>query len=393
MMIYEASETDLFFNDEHQRFEREVRSFLEEELSEEELNDPEAHRNEHSDVIYRRLAEHGWLGMNIPVAYGGAGRGALDLAIFRDWTSYYRVPLGGYTAASRIGHAIHLLGTPEQQRKYLPGLVSGELLLCIGYTEPEAGSDLASLRTRATQDGERFIVNGQKIFTTAGHLADYVFLACRTDPSASKHRGISVLMVDLNSPGVRIDPIWTLGGWRLNTIFFDDVVVPKNELVGELHGGWSVVMTALDVERTGIQPIGLARRLVDDLDTLIGTEPRRLIMDPWEARRSTSQLRTEVTAARLLSYRLAAEQDTGAIDPSASAASKLLASEVYQRAAQFASDMVGGDMFIKRSADAVMKGQLEREYRYAPQSTVAAGTSEILRNVIARHGLGLPASA
>lgn len=386
-------ETSYYLDERQRRFEQEVREFLATEVTDEELHDPTALANEHSDVIYRKLAARGWLGMNIPTEYGGQGRGAVDLAIFRDWTSYYRVPLGGFTAASRIGHAIHLLGTPEQKRRYLPGLVSGELLLSIGYTEPGSGSDLASLRTRAQLLGEEFVVNGQKIFTTAGHLADHIFLACRTDPDAPKHRGISVLMVDLTSLGVNIRPLWTLGGWRLNIIFFDEVRVPRENLVGELHGGWSVIRTALDVERTGIQPVALARRLVDDLVALARTVPERLALDRAETLRECARLRAEVTAARLLAYQQAAEQDAGTIDPTASAASKLAGSEVYQRAARFASLAVGGDAFVTEPAYAPTAGRIEREYRYAPQSTIAAGTSEVLRNVIAKTGLGLGAAA
>lgn len=391
------SEVALLLDDEQRAFAQEVRSFLREEITETELHDPEALANEHSDAIYQKLARRGWLGMNIPTEYGGQGRGAVDLAIFRDWTSYFRVPIGGFTAASRIGHAIHLLGTNEQKARYLPGLVRGELLLCIGYTEPGSGSDLASLQTRAARQDDTFVISGQKIFTTAGHLADHIFLACRTDPDAAQHRGVSVIMVDLRSAGVSIAPIWTLGGWRLNTIFFDDVVVPQTNLIGGLNRGWSVVRTALDVERTGIQPVGLARRLVDDLLHVVERDPKRLSLDPAEARRHCLELRAQVVAARLLAYRQAVEQDAGRIDASTSAASKLLGSEVYQRAARAASLVLGGPMFAidqepATDATSATITHLEREYRYAPQSTVAAGTSEIMRNVIAKSGLGLPAS-
>jgi alkylation response protein AidB-like acyl-CoA dehydrogenase len=328
-------------------FERDVQRFVREEVSEDELLSPQAHADEHSSVIYGKLARRGWLGMNIPELYGGQGRGAVDLTIFRDWTAYYRLPIGGFTAGSRVGHALHLRGSEEQRHRFLPPLVRGELLMSIGYTEPEAGSDLASLRTRATPVSGGFQVSGQKIFTTAGHLADWMFLACRTDAGVSpRHRGISVLLVDLRSPGVRIDPIWTLGGWRLNTIFFDGVEVPAENLVGELNEGWSVIRTALAVERTGIQPVALARRVVDDLLDVTEELPELLTVTQIDARRELSALSAEVDGARWLAYRLAWEQDHGRISAADSATSKLLGGEVYQRAAHITSLLLGGDVFV-----------------------------------------------
>jgi alkylation response protein AidB-like acyl-CoA dehydrogenase len=381
---------DFDLSAEQLAFERDVRAFIEDEVSAEDLWSPEAHADEHSSPIYAQLARRGWLGMNIPAEYGGQGRGAVDLAIFRDWTSYYRLPIGGFTAGSRIGHALHLLGTDDQRRQFLPGMVAGNLLMCIGYTEPEAGSDLASLRTRARRDGDGFVVSGQKIFTTAGHLADWIFLACRTDPEASpRHRGISVLMVDLTSPGVRIDPIWTLGGWRLNTIFLDDVRVPAANVVGELHGGWRVVRTALAVERTGIQPVAMARRTVDDLWDIVRTDPHLLVVDPAEATRLLTEAEAEVAGARWHAYRLAWAQDRGTISAADSATSKLLGSEVYQRAATLTYRLLGGDVF-RRGGGHPAVDALEREYRYAPQATIAAGTSEIMRNLVAKEALRLP---
>lgn len=381
---------DLLFDPAQRSFESEVRNFLANEVTAAELEDDESHRNEHSASIYARLAERGWLGMHLPTEFGGQGRGSVDLAIFRDWTSYYRVPLGGFTSASRIGHALHLLGTDQQRTRYLPPLARGEILMSIGYSEPESGSDLASLRTRAVPTDAGFVVNGQKIFTTAGHLADYIFLACRTDPEAPRHRGISVLVVDMRSEGIRIDPIWTLGGWRLNTVFFDDVFVPGDCLIGQLNGGWKVVRTALDVERTGIQPVGLARRLLDDLWWIVDNDPGRLQTDRRDATRTLNELGSRVAAARLLAYRLASRQDRGVISSHESATSKLLGSEGYQDVARRYTDLLGGEVF-DRSRPA-SGPSLEREYRYAPQATIAAGTSEIMRNLVARDGLGLPAS-
>jgi alkylation response protein AidB-like acyl-CoA dehydrogenase len=386
-----ADSTGFFpaFSTRQRTFLLDVRNFLENEIDPDDLSSPEAHANEHSAPIYADLARRGWLGMNLPVKYGGMGGGAVDLAIFRDWTSYYRVPLGGFTSASRIGHAIHLLGTDEQRQFFLRGLTAGELIFCIGYTEPGAGSDLAGLRTRATRHGDTFVVNGQKIFTTAAHLADYVFLACRTDPDAPRHRGISVLLVDLHSPGIRIDPIWTLGGWRLNTVFYDDVEVPAENLIGELNGGWRVIRAALDVERTGMQPIGLARRVVDDLWRTIDLENAAPVVDRAHARRRLGELDADIAAARLISYKLAWNQDRGKLSSSESAISKLLGSEVYQRSARACAELLGGDVFIE-SDESIPLSQFEREYRYAPQSAIAMGTQDIMRNVIARERLGLP---
>src|SRR5690606_19028139 len=186
-----------------------------------------------------------------------------------------------------------------------------------------------------------------------------------------RHRGISVLMVDLRSPGVQIDPIWTLGGWRLNTIFFDNVVVPASNLVGELNQGWRVISTALNVERTGIQPAGQARRLVDDLRAISQHEPERLIVDAHIARARIAALDAEVTAARYCAYQLAWAQDRGEISPSQSATSKLLGSMAFQRAAALSVELLGAATFVAAGPEATA---FEREYRYAPQASIAAGT-------------------
>jgi alkylation response protein AidB-like acyl-CoA dehydrogenase len=381
---------DLSFDADQQQFASELIEFLTDIADTPEMHNAQSIADEHSPTIYKQFGERGWLGLHLPVEYGGTGRGPIELAIFRDWTSYFRVPLGGFTSASRIGHALNLVGTEEQRQFFLPKLSRGDLILSIGYSEPEAGSDLASLRTRAVVTDDGFVVNGQKIFTTAGHLADYLFLACRTDPDQPRHRGITVLMVDLTSPGITIDPIWTLGGWRLNTIFLDDVEVPATAVVGEVNGGWSVVRTALDVERTGIQPLGMARRLLDDLYRVVDEDPDRLILPAAESRRLLNALSCRVTAGRVLAYQLAWRQAHGILSSHESATSKLIGSEAYQAVARQYTEILGGSVF---SVAEDGRGSFEPEYRYAPQATIAAGTSEIMRNLIAREALGLPATS
>lgn len=376
-------------------FRSELREFLQREVTPELLAETAAEREEHSWTLYRKLAARGWVGVNIPREYGGLELGSVALAILRYETNYFRAPIAGFTAASRIAHAIVLLGNDWQKRTFLPGLVRGEELFCIGYSEPNAGSDLAGLQTRAVKDGDHYTVSGNKIFTTGGHLARWTFLACRTDPTLGKHKGISVLFVDLKAPGVTIQPLWTLGGWRLNAIYFDEVKVPAAHLIGKENDGWRAINIALDVERTGIQPVGSAARLLDELTAYLRSDDgrRRLGKRYPVAAEQVAELRAEVDAAYWLAIQQAWLQDQGRVVNHDSAISKLVGSEVYQKVARTALSILGAAGTLRREDPAApLGGQAEWDYRVAVQSTIAAGTSEILRNIIANRGLNLPRS-
>lgn len=383
---------DFALTAEQVAFQQELREFLRAEVTLALLDEVVREHEEHSWLLYKKMAARGWVSANIPKEYGGTGKGAVDLAILRYETSYFQAPIAGYTAASRIAHALVLQGNEWQKQTFLPGLVKGEELFCIGYTEPNAGSDLAGLETRAVRQGDRYVVNGTKIFTTGGHLARWIFLACRTAPELLKHRGISVLFVDLKSPGVEIRPLWTLGGWRLNMMVFDNVEVPAAHLIGQENQGWRVINIALDVERTGIQPTGMAARLLDELTAYVQGEPgrRRLGNRYYAAAEQLTRLRVEVDAAYWLALQQAWLQDQGHVVNHESAISKLAGSEVWQKLARLAPTLVGPAAVLGRGeTGAPMDGLMETHYRTAVQASIAAGTSEILRNIIAIRGLGL----
>src|SRR3990172_290104 len=203
--------------------------------------------------VGRRMGKDGWLGVGWPKEYGGRGLGPVEQLIFLDEASRAEVPIPMVTL-NTVGPTIADRGTEEQKKKFLPGILTGEIHFAIGYSEPNAGTDLASLQTRAVRDGDEYLVNGQKVFTTGGHDADYIWLACRTDPEAPKHKGISILIVDTKSPGFSWTPIWTLGGGHTNATYYEDVRVPASMVVGEANQGWKLITTQLNFERVALGP-------------------------------------------------------------------------------------------------------------------------------------------
>lgn len=374
--------------------ERHVTPALEAELlAQQEGGGPDTHP--HYSQFIRQLGRDGWLGLAWPKRYGGQERDAIDQYIFFDTVAgYYRVPIP-FLAINAIGSTIMRAGTEEQKDRFLPPLLRGELNIAVGYSEPGAGSDLASLRTRAVRDGDDYVITGQKVFTSLAHFCDYIWLAARTDPTVKKHKGISIFMVDTRSPGVTITPLHTMGGFRTNVTFYDDVRVPKSCLIGEENKGWSYINSQLAMERIGLVPHSRMRRVLEEMIAWARSatiDGRRVFDEPW-VRERLADLTARTEVLRLFNFRAASQIALG-IEPFAEAAmTKVFGSELFQTVAGTCMDMMGlvGGM-QPPSGISPMKGLLQRDFVAMRLLTFGGGTNEVLRDMVALMGLGMPPS-
>jgi len=343
----------------------------------------------------KALSERGWIAPHWPREYGGAGMTQGEQFIFNEEMAEARAPDVGGFGVTMIGPTLILYGTDEQKRRHLPGITSGAVVWCQGYSEPGSGSDLASLQTRAVRDGDDYIVNGQKIWSSGAHRADWMFMLARTNAEAPKHRGISMLLVDMKTPGISIQPLVNMAGQHhFNQEFFDNVRVPAGNRVGEENRGWYVGATLLDFERSNIRAsIGL-RQTVDDLAQFVRhnlAQDRSARHFPTPVRLELADRGVEAGIARLISYRIISMQKRGQIPNYEASMNKLFRSEVSQRIAQTGMRLIGlyGNA-LRDDKYAVLKGRISSLYLTTVSATIAAGTSEIQRNVIATRGLGLP---
>lgn len=376
---------------EEEAFRQEVRDFLNKEVTPEVIREAQSGLGwgSHTWELIRKLGEKRWLCPSWPKEYGGLGLPAIYRFIIHEELDYSEALLGGtvLVGANMAGPTIMLYGTEEQKGEYLPGIARGEIEFALGYTEPEAGSDLASLEIRAEEGEDHYILNGQKLFNTRCHYAQYHWLAARTDPQVPKHRGISLFIVDLKSPGITIRPLWTLSGVRTNEVFYDSVVVPKKNLVGEKNRGFYYMMTALEFER--VLSVGGMRRAFEEFVNYVKERPD--LKDDIFVRQKIAQIGTEIEVARLFVYRLAWLQTKRIVANYEAGALKLFASELWQRLANSAMEILGlGGQLQADSKWAPLNGRIERLCRESLFYTFAGGTSEVMRNIIATRGLGLP---
>lgn len=379
------------FSESQQRFQSEVQEFVSNEwrrpsadLGAEDGASWQAHREFRS-----KLARRGWLTLAWPKEWGGAGASPVQQAIYNEVMGYYGAPAIDM-GADRIGPTLMMFGTDEQKKRFLPGITSGESNWCQGFSEPNAGSDLAALRTRATLDGDHFVVNGQKIWTSNAHHADWMLLLVRTDPEAPKHRGISVLLVDVRSPGIEIKPLLNLSGSHgFNEVFFEDVRVPRSHLVGELNRGWYIAAATLDFERSGIGRIAAARGILDAATELVKALPQSELRILYS--RQLAELRIEYEIGRWLAYRVAHLQEHGQVPNYEASMSKAFGSEMQQRLARYLMSLTGLHGQLRAGSLRALKDGLAASYLLGTVPlTIAGGTSEIQRNIIATRGLGLP---
>jgi alkylation response protein AidB-like acyl-CoA dehydrogenase len=340
----------------------------------------------------RRLGHDGWLGLGWPVEYGGQGRDAIDQMIFVEESHWAGVPLPLLTLNS-VGPTLMALGTEGQKREYLPRILRGELHFAIGYTEPKAGTDLASLETRAVRDGDEYVINGQKVFTSAIQHADYVWLAVRTDPSLPKHKGLSVFIVPTSSPGFRYTPLPVIAGDITSTTYYDDVRVPAENLVGEENQGWKLITNQLNHERVAICPAAGILRSIDDVrawcaDTRLA-DGRRVIDQEWVAT-SLARVSARAEFLKLMNWKVAWASSRG-LNPADASATKVFGTEFALEAYRLLMDIVGSAAYLEEGTiGAELAGRLERAYRANTIFTFGGGTNEIQRDIIAMIGLGMP---
>jgi len=338
-----------------------------------------------SVAVNRALGKAGWIGMSWPVELGGRGLSRLTATLVEEVFGYHWLPLSSYLLSYKtIGAAIERFAAPVLVEQLLPPIARGELVFCQGFSEPGAGSDLGSLTTRAELRGDTYVVSGHKIWTSSAHLADWIYLAVRTDPGA-KHRGISVLVCPVGTPGIEVRTFPTLGGGYLCETFLDGVEIPAANLVGAVNGGWDVLMYTLDFERVTAEKIGGVAWLLDALEERL-RETGRL---DGAAKRRLGQLRGEQEAARLLSFRAADALDRGLPGSATSAMAKLAGARLMQRAGDTAVDLLGLEGLGDASPEAAIEGRAAALYRASVGSTIAGGTAEVQQLVIARRGLGL----
>ena len=337
------------------------------------------------------LTSRGWIAPAWPKEYGGASMTAMDQFILNQEFAEARAPGLGGLGVMMLGPTLISSGTEEQKRQHIPRILDGSVQWCQGYSEPGSGSDLASLQTRAVRDGDEWVINGQKIWTSLAHIADWCFCLARTDPDAPKHRGITYFLVDMKTPGITVRPLVNMaGGHDFNEVFFEDVRVPSRNIVGEVNRGWYVGTTTLDFERSSIGNSIGSRQVVER--NLVWMREHRSEIGPTDyesVRLQWVDRWIEVQTATLLAYRIISMQVAGQIPNYESSIAKLFNTELIQRTARTAAKMVGmwGDVIDEM---APMKGM--SAYRYVDQvrETLAGGTSEIQRNIIATRGLGLP---
>lgn len=387
---------DFQFTPEQEAFRAEVRAFIREKtppaLLERIRGESDSEASASSKEFRHLLAQKGWLGISWPKEYGGMGKPGIFQYILVEELGYYGLPAAGLSLTS-VGPTIWRVGTEEQKREYLGGIVRGEIDFALGYSEPSAGTDLASLETSAVHDGDEYVINGQKIFTSSAHISSHIWLAARTDPTAPRARGISMIIVPLNTPGITVRPLWTMADGRTNETFFDNVRVPLRNCVGEENRGFYNAAMALDYERAAISPVSPMQRTLDDLVEFCKTEKRNgipLAEDPIVSQQLAT-LAVDVGILRLFVYRNAwMMQERMTMSKEASVA-KVWSSELRVRLASAALEIMGPFGQLKQGSGWVpMSGRWERLYRQSPMLRFGGGANEVQRNIIAQRGLGLP---
>ncbi len=343
------------------------------------------------------LATKGWVAPHWPKEYGGAGLSPMEQFIFKQEMAIAQAPAVGGQGVSQLGPTIIIHGSPEQKAEHLPKILSGEVNWRQGYSEPGSGSDLASLQTRAVRDGDDYVINGQKIWTSGAHIADWLYALVRTDPDAPKHRGISFLLMDKHTPGITVRPLINMT-WshEFNETFFEDVRVPAANRVGEENRGWYVGATLLDFERSNISGAIVARRNIDELVEYAKTDAgkaksRLATSDTLRHELAEEYLETEVMFQ--FSFRIISMQNAGQIPNYEASTAKLFNSELVQRLARTGTKIFGLHSNVwadEADESAPMETKFTFEYVRSVPATIAAGTSEIQRNIIATRGLGLP---
>ena len=343
--------------------------------------------------VVKQMAADGWLGIGWPKEYGGQGRSQLEQFIFFDESMRSGAPVPMLTI-NTVGPTIMEFGTDEQKAEFLPRILAGDLHFCIGYSEPEAGTDLAALKTKAVLDGDEYIVNGQKMWTSLASDADYCWLAVRTDPDAPKHKGISMIIVDMKSPGITVDPLHLLSTHDINATYYDDVRVPAKNLVGGVNNGWHLIVNQLNHERVTLCSSGLleqsymeVRKWAQETTDSSGT---RMVDHEW-VQLNLARVHAGLEFLKLINWKVAWTATEGSLDVADASTIKVFGTEFYLEAFRLLMEVLGPRAYLERnSVGSVLKGRLEMNYRSLLILTFGGGTNEIQRDLIGMFGLGLP---
>jgi alkylation response protein AidB-like acyl-CoA dehydrogenase len=385
------------YTPEQEELRRELRDYFAKLMTPERRESLTRGEGDYGDAeVYRetvrQLGKDGWLGIGWPKEYGGQARGMMDQLIFMDEASTANAPVPLLTLNS-VGPTIMQYGTEEQKQQFLAPILAGELHFAIGYSEPEAGTDLASLRTRAVRVGDTYVINGQKMWTSLTEYADYVWLAVRTDPDAKKHKGLSVLIVPTDAEGFRYTPVRTMAGARTNATFYSDVRVPVGNRVGDENDGWRLITNQLNHERVALTSsarlVEMIRAVREWAQTSKLADGRRVIDQEWvQMLLAHSHAKTEVL--KLMNWRIAWGAGKG-LNPADASATKVYGTELYTEAYRYLMEVMGSNAVVRdRSPGAVLAGRVERAYRGTLILTFGGGTNEVQRDIIAMVGMGLP---
>jgi len=387
----------LEFTPEQQRLRQEIRAYYRELFTPDLRAALDAEWEEMGGPVFRevvgRMGKDGWLGIGWPREHGGQGRTPLEQFIFWDETYRARAPLP-IIAVNTIGPTLMQFGTPEQKAELLPGIVKGELIFGVGYTEPGAGTDLASLTTRAVRDGDEYVIDGQKSYTTHAHDADYIWLAARTDPDAPKHKGISIILVPTSAKGFSFTPIRTLGGERTNVTYYAGVRVPVSNRVGPENMGWTLITSQLNHERITLAAPGSADSMFDAVWDWAAKKPSpeggRMLDQPW-VQMNLARAYAKLEALKVLNWRSAWSITAGVPNMAEASGVKVFGTETCIEIYRLLLEIVQADgLTLLGEPGALFGGILENAYRSATTMTFGGGVNEVQRDIIAVAGLGLP---
>ena len=391
---------DFHFSPEEKAFRQDLRAWLKENVPPDWegvfLEEEEKEWRQGREFV-KKLSDKGWVAPSWPKEYGGMEASPALQLVYNEEMGYHRAPIGSVVqAVGYIGPAILAFGTEEQKKQHLPPITAGEIVWCQGFSEPEAGSDLAALQTRAVKDGDDYVINGTKIWTSNAHRSDWCILLARTDPAAPKHKGIGFFLVDMKSPGITVQPIINMANVHsFNQVFLEDVRVPKSGLLGQENQGWFITIMALDFERSTLvaAAISMAKRNLDELiDYCKETKVNGgTLLDNPLVRHKLAEMTIEIEVGKYMVYRvvsLQARQEPGSIE---AAVCKLYNTELDVRVANTGIQILGLYGQLQRDSKwAQLMWRFQKSYMYALAMTVGGGSSEIQRNIIAMRGLGLP---
>ncbi|MCW2601546.1 MAG: Acyl-CoA dehydrogenase domain protein [Frankiales bacterium] len=385
----------LAYTDEQEQLRRDLRAYYAELLDPDtraRLDDHDTHDTAMREVV-KKMASDGWLGIGWPKEWGGQGRGHIDQWIFFDESMRAGAPVPMLTI-NTVGPTIMAHGTQEQKERFLPAILRGEIHFCIGYSEPDSGTDLASLSTRAVLDGDDYVINGTKLWTSLAATADYCWLAVRTDPDAKKHRGLSMIVVPMSTPGITPRPLELIGEHPICEVHYEDVRVPAENVIGGVNNGWSLITGQLNHERVTLCTPGMVDKSLTDVRAWAQRtrlpDGRRVIDQEW-VQLNLARVHAGFEFLRLQNWKVAWDAERGVLEVADASTTKVFGTEHYLDACRLLMEVVGQPAYLKKgSPEAVLASRLESMYRSLVILTFGGGVNEVQRDLITVFGLGMP---